>query len=300
MTYWKETKRRKTKPHAMPSSKVIVREVWGFNLGYELKLVRQCLPRFSIASIDTEFPGNIFTTPIPFSRLSPAHLYSLMKRNVDSLKLIQLGLTLSDSDGNLPTLGTESHYVWQFNFSDFDPDHDRHDSEAIALLKKQGIDFVKNREAGIDSSTFALKFVEYGLGPGSGLSWVTFQGLYDYGYLIKILTGKQLPHDYEEFGMLKQAYFGSGIYDSKEMANKLGLYGGLEKISRRLKLDRVAGKSHQAGSDSLLTMHLFLELRKNFFPAQIIVVNKFTNQIMYCGMGFCPIPCSNPVPLTMH
>ncbi|KAL8499273.1 hypothetical protein ACS0TY_022306 [Phlomoides rotata] len=128
-----------------------------------------------------------------------------MNLKVDSLKLIQLGLTLSDIHGNyLPTFGTESWYVWQFNFCDFDPECDCNGRESITFLKNQGIDFVKYKDMGIDLCTFALKFNAYVLGPRSGLTWITFHGIYDYDYLIKILTGKQLPCNYNEFRIFKR------------------------------------------------------------------------------------------------
>lgn len=250
----------------MASSSVVVREVWRSNLEDELILIRQSLRQFPIVSFDTEFPGSVFSSHVPFSQLSPSQIYLLMKQNVDSLKIIQLGLTLSDVHGNLPTFGTRLHFLWQFNFSDFDPEHDRQDPGSIAFLRKQGIDFAKNRDTGIDSRAFALKFKEYGLGRVSVLTWVTFHGIYDYGYMIKVLTGRQLPNTYNEFWMLVQAYFGFLNYDSKAMAKELGLCGGLEKIAKSLNLERVAGKTRQAGSDSLLTMHVFLKLRKQFFP----------------------------------
>ncbi|KAL8536133.1 hypothetical protein ACS0TY_011677 [Phlomoides rotata] len=244
---------------------IVVREVWEENLEYELNLIRRSVRRFPIASVDTEFPGTVFNTKHAFSSLSPTQLYFLMKPNVDLLNLIQLGLTLSDPHGNLPTLGTDSHYVWQFNFRNFDPDRDRHDPEAISLLKTRGIDFAKNKHLGIDSGSFGAKFTKCGLGPGSGLTWITFHGLYDYGYLIKILTGKPLPNCYEMFRMLVHCYFGMAIHDVKPMAKAVRLYGGLDKIAKTLKLNRAAGKSHQAGSDSLLTMQVFFELLRNYY-----------------------------------
>lgn len=64
--------------------------------------------------------------------------------------------------------------------------------------------------------------------------------------------------------MLVHGYFGLGIRDVKPMAKELGYYGGLEKIAKSLKLNRAAGKSHQAGSDSLLIMQVFLELTKKY------------------------------------
>lgn len=264
----KKSKETRKKRETMASAPIVVREVWEESLDYELQLIRHYASQFPIASFDTEFPGTVFdTSHIPkqvFSSLSPSQLYFLMKPNVDQLKLIQLGLTLSDADGNLPKLGTNFQYVWQFNFCNFDPDRDLHDPESISLLKTQGIDFLKNKRLGIDSNNFGLKFHEYVLGPGSGLTWITFHGLYDYGYLIKILTRRSLPDSYEEFRMLVHGYFGLGIRDVKPMAKELGYYGGLEKIAKSLKLNRAAGKSHQAGSDSLLIMQVFLELTKKY------------------------------------
>ena len=56
-----------------------------------------------------ELPAIIVTLTLTFS----------LRCNVDMLKLIQLGLTLTDKDGNLPMIG--NHYcIWQFNFREFD------------------------------------------------------------------------------------------------------------------------------------------------------------------------------------
>lgn len=68
-----------------------------------------------------------------------------MKVNVDATKVIQLGLTLSNANGNLPHLGTNSCYAWQFNFRDFDVDKDLSNPASLELLKQQGIDFSKNK-----------------------------------------------------------------------------------------------------------------------------------------------------------
>ncbi|XP_028769644.1 probable CCR4-associated factor 1 homolog 9 [Neltuma alba] len=127
---------------------VIVREVWASNLVSELSLIRAAMPTSCFASFDTEFPGTIITPDVDkrsYSKLSPPTNYSFMKANVDELKIIQIGLTLSDSDGNLTNFGTPNGYIWQFNFSDFDAEHDCHNVESIQLFEKQGIDFVKNK-----------------------------------------------------------------------------------------------------------------------------------------------------------
>tara|TARA_B100000482_G_C12550973_1_gene276149 strand:- start:120 stop:425 length:306 start_codon:yes stop_codon:yes gene_type:complete len=69
------------------------------------------------------------------------------------LKLIQLGMTLTDGNGNLPWVG--GHYcVWQFNFREFDLKEDMYAQDSIELLKHSGIDFDANRNRGIDVHRF--------------------------------------------------------------------------------------------------------------------------------------------------
>ncbi|KAH6833947.1 Polynucleotidyl transferase [Perilla frutescens var. hirtella] len=243
---------------------VVVRQVWQNNLVEEFRLIQRCADEFRFVSMDTEFPGTVFSLDLPkhaFSSLSPAHHYSQMKENVDALNIIQLGLTLSDSNGNLPRLGTRFQHVWEFNFCDFDADRDLCNRDSISLLRSQGIDFSKNKRRGIHSRDFAWCFLNSKLGPiSTGRAWVTFHGLYDFGFLVKILTGKPLPHSLRDFMMLLRFYFGAQVYDLKPIAHAFGHRGGLEKLATSLGLGRAAGKSHQAGSDSLLTMHAFLRL----------------------------------------
>ncbi|MBA0649421.1 hypothetical protein Goklo_016987 [Gossypium klotzschianum] len=109
---------------------------------------------------NTEFPGTIFKPSKQVIREgNPIINYHYMKLNVDALQIIQLGLSLSDAQGNLPDFDSPFSYVWEFNFRDFDINRDCYASDSIELLKCQGIDFEKNKEKGIDSKDFAKKFL---------------------------------------------------------------------------------------------------------------------------------------------
>ncbi|XP_047983317.1 probable CCR4-associated factor 1 homolog 11 [Salvia hispanica] len=252
-------------------AEIEIRKVWASNLISEFGLIKGFLDQFPIISMDTEFPGTVFTvkttalTKHLLSSLSAADTYAVMKRNVDALRLIQLGLTLSDPAGALPLLAGRRVGAWEFNFADFDSASDLHNPASLALLRRQGIDFAQNRLAGIDSRSFAVLFKLSGLHLNRRLAWVTFHGAYDLGFMVKILTGgRLLPSALPEFVELVDLHFGPRVYDVKPVARACGLHGGLEAIGKRMGLERALGRSHQAGSDSLLTMLVFVELMKRF------------------------------------
>lgn len=60
---------------------------------------------------DTEFPG-VVARPIGSFRGSSDYHYQTLRCNVDLLRIIQLGLTLADAQGELPP----GVCTWQFNF----------------------------------------------------------------------------------------------------------------------------------------------------------------------------------------
>jgi hypothetical protein len=60
---------------------------------------------------DTEFPG-VVARPIGQFKTSNEYHYQTLRCNVDLLKMIQVGITLCDENGNYPPGGG----TWQFNF----------------------------------------------------------------------------------------------------------------------------------------------------------------------------------------
>ncbi|KAA8521680.1 hypothetical protein F0562_012330 [Nyssa sinensis] len=240
-----------------------IREVWSHNLEEEFTLIREIVDGFPYIAMDTEFPG-VVLSPVGTFDNNNDYNYQTLKDNVDMLKLIQLGLTFSDENGNLPTCGTDRYCIWQFNFCEFNVSEDIFANDSIGLLRQCGIDFRKNNEMGIDSNRFGELLMSSGIVLNDGVHWVTFHSGYDFGYLLKLLTCQNLPDMQAGFFNLINMYFPL-LYDIKHLMRFCtSLHGGLNKLAELLEVERI-GICHQAGSDSLLTSCTFKKLKDSFF-----------------------------------
>ncbi|KAF6165911.1 hypothetical protein GIB67_012808 [Kingdonia uniflora] len=168
-----------------------IKEVWSHNFGEAILEIEMITKKYPYCAFDTEFPG--------FLRSSPRDAfqdvrYEDLKFNVDRLKLIQIGFSFSDENGNTPPVST-----YQFNFNDFDLRKDAYVSVSIDLLTRNGIDMAKNLREGVDPGIFSGWFTQI-LIRNPNMKWITFHGLYDLGYLMKtLMRNTPLPSSLGDF-----------------------------------------------------------------------------------------------------
>lgn len=175
------------------------------------------------------------------------------------LKIIQIGITLADEQGNMPP----DVCTWQFNFK-FNLEAETYSQESIDLLTSCGIDFERFNKDGMEAAHFGELLVTSGLVLMPNVKWITFHSGYDFGYLLKVLMANPLPPDETSFFDLLRLFFPS-FYDIKYLMKTCkSLKGGLQDIADDLGIERI-GIQHQAGSDSLLTAKAFFKIRHVFF-----------------------------------
>ena len=233
----------------------VIKDVWSHNLEEEIKKISVLSERYSLVAMDTEFPGIVFHVDEDREDIS----YQTVRVNVNHLKMIQLGVTLGNDDGLLPS----PICTWQFNFK-FDLNKDYYAQDSIDLLLGSGIDFALHRDFGIDPRDFAEHITTSGLVLNEEINWVSFHSAYDFGYLLRAVTGEDLPDNEDRFLEQLKMYF-NNFYDIKFMVSSdERMKGGLNKLADSLNVKRV-GIMHQAGSDSMVTLQTFYQLKRQKF-----------------------------------
>ena len=252
----------------------MIKEVYKNTFKEEMEKITKLIEHFPIVSMDIEFPGCVYNKMN--SRL--ASNYEVIKKNIDNLKLIQVGITLSDKLGCYPS----ETCTWQFNL-EFNLKKEIHKEESINLLSSCGLEFDKHCEKGIPHLDFGEMLITSGLilndESGVNVQWVTFQGEYDFGYLLASVTNSPLPEDEKGFYEELNRYF-IEYYDIRFLVGYTDLIqGSLNKLGSDCLLNRV-GISHQAGSDSLFTSEIFHKFKNEIFPESKDNVSKYKN-ILY-------------------
>jgi CCR4-NOT transcription complex subunit 7/8 len=182
------------------------------------------------------------------------------------LKIIQLGITLANENGELAKVDGQVS-TWQFNFR-FSLEDDMYAQDSIDLLTKSGIDFTRHSNNGIDVYKFGELLITSGMVLLDEVKWISFHSGYDFGYLVKIMSCESLPKEEANFRTKLRTFFPS-LYDIKFLMKSCrNLKGGLQDIADEMGIQRI-GPQHQAGSDSLLTGTIFFRMRSQYFENKI-------------------------------
>ena len=254
-----------------------IKEVYSDNFEEAFKEINSIKNKYNYIGMDTEFPGVVYN----LKPITKDFYYKTMKTNVNGTKLIQLGISFSNKNGEFPE--KYKYHTWQFNFL-FDKEKDKFSQESINLLENNGINFEKLKKNGIKPEDFAQKLLLSGLVLNPNFHWVSYQGSYDFAYLLRILIKDNLPETEEEFMRTLNLYFPS-FYDVRMLIrdDENLFYGGLNKLIANLEIER-KGINHQAGSDAIATVEAFHQLKEE----GIIDNNKiktFKNVLYGLGIG---------------
>mmetsp|Transcript_21062 Transcript_21062/g.33702 ORF Transcript_21062/g.33702 Transcript_21062/m.33702 type:complete len:261 (-) Transcript_21062:36-818(-) len=237
-------------------------EIWNENFNESLLRIKILLKECQYVAMDTEFPGTVirfFENPLK----SQDYYFHTLRINVDSLKLIQLGISF----GNDTTGSIKIKTCLQFNFK-FSLSEEMFAQDSIDLLLRSGVDFECHKKKGISLEIFTNMLKKSGLIFNEKIYWISFHSGYDFGYLIKILTKKKLPKNIKEFLKILQFFF-PNFYDVKYLNLFCGNFKrGLNKLAEKLQINRI-GQVHQAGSDSVLTLSVFNALKRVYFSGKI-------------------------------
>ncbi|CAL9781197.1 unnamed protein product, partial [Musa acuminata subsp. burmannicoides] len=182
---------------------------------------------------------------------------------------------LFDAFGDLPDIGTGGRvgFVWEFNFREFDVRRDP-TRRTPSTCSAQWHRLSTGSLYGIDSGQFAAHLHR------------STSSLIAVSAARTLLDGSP-----SQLLRLRLSHQGAGVrpasaqhpgrvprpgelalretVDLKHMMRGCkGLSGGLEKVASTLGVPRQAGKSHQAGSDSLVTCQVYLKMKQRFFDDQ--------------------------------
>ena len=255
----------------------VIKEVYAENLEEEIKVIKSVINEYNYIGMDTEFPGTVYS----LNNLTNDFYYKTMEKNVNSLKLIQLGITLTNKNGEYPK--NLPYHTWQFNFK-YDEKKDLYSEDSLNLLKSTGIDFENLKKNGIDQTKFGKILKESWLVLNPEIIWVSFHGSYDFAYLLKLLINENLPTNESEYIKLLCCYF-PNYYDIRMLIkdNDTYFHGGLNKLIYALDIQR-KGIKHQAGSDSIATIEAYHKLIENG-SINVKKLKKWKNVLYGIGIG---------------
>ncbi|ODQ76962.1 hypothetical protein BABINDRAFT_163963 [Babjeviella inositovora NRRL Y-12698] len=238
-----------------------IRYVWADNLEQEFALLRDLVDTYNYVLVSTEFAGVMGRCMGAFRSTSDFH-YQTVRVNADLMNLIQMGITLTDANGNRPN----NNILWQFNFR-YNLEEEMFASDAMDNLLKTGLNPLKHQADGIDPVGFASLLIDSGLVLMPNVHWITYHAGMDLGFLIALLTNDLLPMEQEAWTEWCHLYF-PNVYDLKYLYSLIRPQSAqvtgkssIEGLADELGIARL-NHMYQVGNQCHLTSLCFMELKK--------------------------------------
>ena len=122
--------------------------------------------------------------------------------------------------------------TWQFNFK-FDTKTETFNPRSIDLLTRSGINFDRLAKEGVSHKTFAEYFMISGLIANEDMTWAGFHTDHDFAYLLRIISGENIPGNPQYFLTTLKYYFPT-VVDLKVIVEQTldnDLRGGLSRLA---------------------------------------------------------------------
>lgn len=261
-------------PSAAPSSTSLgesVCNVWKSNLDYHFSLMRHYILTYNFLTVDVKFPG-VVARPIGTFHTTAEFHYQTLRANIDLVDPIQLGITLTDANGNVPP-GINHLGTWQFNFK-FDEAESMYSVEGLEVLKQSGVDLDRHAAEGIDIDEFFALLTTSGFVLNPNVTWITFYSGYDLGLIISKVTNRGVPTERDEYLKLVKLHFPQ-VWDVKLLVKAFNLSAKsyLHEIAEDFQLFR-GTPFCGAGADSRLAALCFYEIMRSLGDHALVIKNR--------------------------
>lgn len=238
---------------------VEVRPVWANNLNYELGLMQHVAADAICAAVNVHYPGVVHGAGRDQASLTAEQRYADLKRNVDELKPLQVGLAVHNARGHRVT--------WEFNLRDFDlAAGDAHTARSLSLPRRPRPRPRRPpppRPPG-GRARPRPRPQRPRRAPGAALGRLL--GTYHVAYLLKVITGgAPLPPTVVGFLAAARHLLGPDMYDVARVAADFhGGPVGLDMIASRLGIPPPLTSPMLAGAAAVRAIEAFVELMHRF------------------------------------